>query len=137
MALSWKARHKGKIYCAPACGRGCTYKEYLRSHKLADRLVKKCEKEVGGKWKKYIHENQGWHYSVSLVNGNININEDRKTGTYWIMAYQSCTPSHLCVRQHSKLLKWLVNRQLRVIQKEAALWQNYVDRNKNALGKLK
>lgn len=76
---SWKPKRQGNIYCAPACGRGCTHAEYLKAHKLADALIKKCEKEVGGKWEKRIHENLGWYYSVSLVGGDITISEHRRS----------------------------------------------------------
>ena len=67
--MAWKPKKKGKIYCSPACGRGCTLREYKQAcssgKKLAAKL-KNIDTDVkGGKWKVEIHENLGWHFRVS------------------------------------------------------------------------
>lgn len=55
---SWNPVRKGAIYCAPACGRGCTHVEWQdATHKgkvLVDRL--------GKGWTAVISENLGWHF---------------------------------------------------------------------------
>lgn len=58
--LSWKPRRRGAIYCAPACGRGCTHNEYL----AAVRDAKALAKELGEGWKVRVTENLGWHFSA-------------------------------------------------------------------------
>lgn len=80
--LSWKARRQGTIYCAPACGRGCTKKEHdlaqERGRKLAKRLS---TKKVGlGKWTVLVHENLGWHYRAVSPCGRIKVHENRYQG---------------------------------------------------------
>ncbi len=61
--LSWTPVRKGKTYCAPACGRGCTHKEYLEARAAAAKLCKL----LGPAWKPRIWENLGWHYEVRLA----------------------------------------------------------------------
>ena len=62
--LSWKPKRKGKVFCAPACGRGCLYSEYLFVKKEAKELSKFLKDKVGGKWKVHIWENLGWYSSL-------------------------------------------------------------------------
>lgn len=58
--LSWKPKASGKVYCAPACGRGCTRAEY----NAATRRVHALCKRLGRGWKPHVWENLGWHYSA-------------------------------------------------------------------------
>lgn len=60
MALSWKPVLRGAEYCAPACGRHCTKKEYDLAKARAKALVKR----LGRTWEARIWENLGWHYCV-------------------------------------------------------------------------
>ena len=129
----WKAKRRGDTYCAPACGRGCTHKEYLRANTLADELVKKCEKEVGGKWEKDVFENLGWHYSVILVGGNISIREHEGTDKPYSIGFKGGTPSQIHLGTASNSLKWLVDKQLNAIKKEANKWNDYLSSNKKSL----
>lgn len=69
MGLSWKAKKKGDVYCAPACGRGCTVAE----HKLAKSRAKTLAKRMGKGWKKRVWENMGWHYSVISPCGRVKV----------------------------------------------------------------
>ncbi len=134
MTFSWKPKREGKLYCSPACGGGCTHAQYVKAHKLADRLIKKCEKQAGGKWEKRVHENLGWHYCVSLVGGNIAIMENKDSDKpYSVASHVGGTPSQIFIRSHSKSIKWLVDKQLRMVQKEADKWNNYLSVNKKAL----
>lgn len=57
---SWEPVRKGAIYCAPACGHGCTWAEYQDA--LA-RAKKVCE-ELGEGWEPDLSENMGWFASV-------------------------------------------------------------------------
>lgn len=55
--LSWTPRRRGKIYCAPACGRGCTRAMYDRAHREATKIAK----ALGPGWKIRVWENLGWY----------------------------------------------------------------------------
>jgi hypothetical protein len=67
--LSWTPKRQGNRYCAPACGRGCTIGEFRRAErqalKMAARLSLVQTDVKGGRWKIRVHENLGWHWSVS------------------------------------------------------------------------
>lgn len=63
--LSWIPKRRGKIYCSPACGGGCTYAEYLSAKTKAAKLVKR----LGRGWKPRVWENLGWHYQA--VKGDV------------------------------------------------------------------
>lgn len=58
--LSWEPALRGKIYCAPACGGGCT----KAAHDLATARAKALAAGMGPGWKARVWENLGWHYSV-------------------------------------------------------------------------
>jgi len=60
VSLSWKAKRKGDVYCAPACGRGCTYEEYMRAKTEATMVAR----ELGPHWRPYVWENQNWYWDV-------------------------------------------------------------------------
>ena len=59
-SLSWKPRRVGDIYCAPACGYHCKYKDYLKTKKDAAAL----NKRLGYGFKPVVWENGGWNYRV-------------------------------------------------------------------------
>jgi hypothetical protein len=60
-ALSWEPRRDAHgLYCAPACGRGCTLAEYKDALKRAETLAKR----LGPGWTPRVHENLGWHSKV-------------------------------------------------------------------------
>ena len=131
MSLSWEAVRNGDTYCAPACGAGCTWKEFQRVTKLAKALAEKCNKEVGGEWETNIHENLGWFYSVTLKEGNITIYE--RQGQYSIGSHRGGTPSLVYLGLHSDSIKELVDKQLELIQEEADKWNSYLKINRKAL----
>lgn len=56
--LSWKPRRSGAIYCAPACGGGCTKAAYDKAWRKARALAR----ALGRGWKPVVSENLGWHY---------------------------------------------------------------------------
>ena len=58
--LSWTPMRSGARYCAPACGRGCTYTEYEAAKAVADSIVA----ELGGAWLPRVEENLGWFGSA-------------------------------------------------------------------------
>ena len=76
--LSWKPKRKGEVYCAPACGRGCTHAEYLKAQKLAKKLAK----QLGGGFKPVVWENMGWHWEVEKNGLNVSYHLGRYGATF-------------------------------------------------------
>lgn len=70
---SWKPQRRGDIFCAPACGGGCTKK----AHDAAQRKAKALAKRLGREWKPHVWENLGWHYSVGLADRRLHVHERR------------------------------------------------------------
>lgn len=68
-ALSWTPESNGSVYCAPACGRGCTTTEYNRAVKKVDKLAKR----MGNGWTPRVWENLGWHYAVISPCGRLKV----------------------------------------------------------------
>jgi hypothetical protein len=66
---NWKPQRRGNIYCAPACGGGCTWAAYQAAQSNARKLAKR----MGKGWKTRVHENLGWHYNVISPCGRIKI----------------------------------------------------------------
>lgn len=64
---SWEPVRNGVLYCAPACGRGCTWREHQRAHRLAWTLAKR----LGRGWRGEVWEQLGWHYRA--VRGPIQV----------------------------------------------------------------
>lgn len=85
MALSWKAVRRGRIYCAPACGAGCTFDAYTKALKEATALAKRLNKVSEG-WKPVVHENLGWHWRVSK--GKLDVHKWR-SGEYGVFLQTS------------------------------------------------
>ena len=62
--LSWIPRRRGAIYCAPACGHGCTYAAYERATENARRLAAILSFATHATWLPHVWENLGWHYEA-------------------------------------------------------------------------
>jgi hypothetical protein len=71
--LSWTPVSRGGLYCSPACGAGCTRKEYDRAVRDADRLVRRLR---GSGWRAEVWENLGWHFRA--VSGTVQVTGDRR-----------------------------------------------------------
>lgn len=57
---SWKPVAKGKTFCSPGCGHGCTKHEHRHVTREANQLARM----MGPGWKPRVHENMGWHFYV-------------------------------------------------------------------------
>jgi hypothetical protein len=71
--LSWKPVRRGAIYCAPACGYECTWREYQSALRRADSMRRLLEKAFPLQWKARVHENMGWHYGVVSSCGRLKV----------------------------------------------------------------
>lgn len=67
-ALSWTPVRNGAIYCAPACGRGCTAQQHEEAVKQAANLARRLPGFEPDVW-----ENLGWHYQA--VCGSVKVRE--------------------------------------------------------------
>jgi hypothetical protein len=83
--LSWEPRRVLNRYCAPACGRGCTWQEYQHAVASADELVKQMK---GSGWEPVVWENIGWHWKI--VSGPVQVHPGYYGG-FWCMIGASPT----------------------------------------------
>lgn len=74
--LSWTPVRRGAIYCAPACGRGCTFAEYQHAVKSGKKLAA----TLGTGWTSSVSENLGWFYEATSPCGRMRVSplEDRR-----------------------------------------------------------
>lgn len=81
-ALSWKPVRRGPIYCAPACGLGCTWLAFKRVTRAAEALARR----LGKGWEPEVWENLGWHYSVTRggKRGKVKITESDGRFRVWL-----------------------------------------------------
>lgn len=71
MTLSWTPVANGLIYCAPACGHGCTQIQYGTAIHQAMALAMK----LGPGWEPNVWENLGWHYKAISPCGLIKVHK--------------------------------------------------------------
>lgn len=116
--LSWEPVRRGKLYCAPACGRGCTMEEYVSAVRAARKLAKRLRG-----WRVRIWENLGWHYAASDQSGRLKVHPFTSKGKVrsytallWTWAESAPTPEgavrkvrRRCAREIKALEKLLVN----------------------------
>lgn len=72
----WQAVHNGDKYCAPACGGGCTYADYVKA--VADAQT--AALAMGEGWEPVVWENLGWHSKIVHPHCEIYLHRS----TYWI-----------------------------------------------------
>lgn len=63
----WVPRRRGKVYCSPACGRGCKYSDYRR----AVAKAKSMRRALGPDWTAAVHENGGWFSRATSKCGRV------------------------------------------------------------------
>lgn len=94
--LSWTPVLKGRKFCSPACGRGCTKAEHDKATRDAAALCKL----LGPGWQPHVWENLGWHYAAITADGTesgyiqvhpnlatftVYLNTDGRTGGQWVV----------------------------------------------------
>lgn len=86
--LSWKPRQRGHIYCAPACGRDCTYAEFTHATKEAEKLARILNRGTIGKdWKPVVHENMGWYWRAVDGSGRMKVHGNHYDKNYSYTAF--------------------------------------------------
>lgn len=76
--LSWSPKRRGAVYCAPACGAGCTWSAYQRARRAGARLAKR----LGKGWAVRMNENMGWYYSVDSRCGRLQVSGPGDSASY-------------------------------------------------------
>lgn len=64
--LSWEPKRRGDIYCAPACGAGCTHQAYLQAVKDAEVMASKAKG-----FSPLVTENMGWYARAEALKRHI------------------------------------------------------------------
>lgn len=89
--LSWTPKRRGRLYCAPACGRGCTRAEFLRANREAKESLARIKREEPGVavgLKIRVWENMGWFWQLRgsdfVLHPDLGL--DGPKGTFWILA---------------------------------------------------
>jgi hypothetical protein len=128
--LSTTPVRNGNTYCSPACGLGCTYKEFTIATEKAKSLKERCEREIGGEWDVRIHENLGWHWSVFHKASRIEIHYGGylSKGDYFDIGILGGTPSSISLHPKSfNSPKEAWDKQIEVIAKEAKMWNDLLN----------
>ena len=116
----WTPVRHSDTYCAPGCGRGCTWKEYQRALRKAEALRRKMKT---GDWRIHVHDNLGWHYSI--VCGGLGcyrqIEVFEYDGEYHAGLFGG-TPSEVHVSEYFKDPNKAVAAQLQRIRQVTAEW---------------
>lgn len=120
--LSWVPVRKGNIYCAPACGHGCTFAAFqaatLKAETLAERL--------GKGWQIHVTENLGWHHAV--IKGDIWV---RQTGAREFYARFA----HGSINATASTPRAAISELLDMALEERARWNRYCAKLNAALQK--
>ena len=87
--LSWTPVARGKTYCSPVCGCGCTRADYERAVRDADQLVRRLR---GEGWRAVVWENCGWHFKA--CSGTVQVYGDRR-GRGGSLRYSCMISSHV------------------------------------------
>lgn len=70
----WIAVRRGDIYCAPACGGGCTHAAFVKANADAKNLCAELEQTTGIKgWTTHVWENLGWHHKAVSSCGRVKV----------------------------------------------------------------
>jgi hypothetical protein len=69
---------KGRIYCSPFCGYGCTYASFQDATKKSEALAR----SMGEGWASDVWENLGWHWRVVSEDGLLKVHPGRD-GSYY------------------------------------------------------
>lgn len=82
--MNWKPIRRGKTYCSPACGAGCTHAEYLKAKSDSAAVIEQLKTKG---WKSYVWENMGWHWTLVNARCGISLHKTDCTDgrSYWCM----------------------------------------------------
>jgi hypothetical protein len=77
-SAAWDPVERGSIYCAPACGSGCTREEFERVTRAAVELCA----ELGPGWEPRVWENMRWHGEVYFGGVHVSLPKDYDRDRY-------------------------------------------------------
>jgi hypothetical protein len=106
-------RKRDGTYCAPSCGAGCLYKDYLRVKAAALRAAK----DLPG-WHVEVFDNLGWYWALHSPYYYLTV-RPMLNGKYTCAMYGG-TPTHLsCVYGGSATPSAAVRHYLKFLQHKA------------------
>lgn len=72
--LSWNPVRRGKVYCSPRCGGGCTWEDHRVAKMNAQQLAHHLNRTMGPRgWLPRVWENLGWHWCVVSRDGTMKV----------------------------------------------------------------
>ena len=82
---NWIPVVRGAVYCSPACGGGCTRKDFNRAMQTAQALLRKMKSKG---WILDVWENNGWHCALQSKDGlELHVSFDHSgRPSYWCLA---------------------------------------------------
>ena len=126
----WVPVLKGKTFCSPGCGASCTKVAHDTAHKQAKTLATTLKKITSKEWVPRVWENLGWHYSVTIKEGDLTIHPaDSSSKNYSIYSHCNGTPAQVSTNSSGPDLKKLIENQLEIVKLEAKRWNTYLKRN--------
>ena len=81
-APSWVPKRRGAVYCAPACGAGCTWEEYQRARTEGKALAA----TLGALWAFRVWENMHWYFEAVSPGGYIAVHGSKGSYTAYFNA---------------------------------------------------
>jgi hypothetical protein len=75
----WTPVARGAIYCAPACGGGCTKAAFQKATREASQVAKR----LGEGWAPHLNENLGWYWTVRK--GPLQVSASSKPGYFFCL----------------------------------------------------
>jgi hypothetical protein len=132
-ALSWEPKRRGDIYCAPACGSGCTLAEYKDAVKRAETLAKR----LGPGWTPRVHENLGWHSRAIDATGfwKISVSREYRTKKLRYLAFLGENDIGGRWAEGADTPEAAIDAVLAIARQEFAVLENLVRAGENAVTK--
>lgn len=78
----WIPVKRGRTYCSPACGGGCTIDAYNKALSVSGYWMK----VLGGNWRTRVYENLGWHWCLYWEHDGFFISLYCDGEKWWTMA---------------------------------------------------
>lgn len=79
----WTPVRKGKIYCSPGCGLGCTHKSFLKVTSATEALVEELQRGTHSTaWRARVWDNLGWYGTAALDVKGLDVTVSQSVGDH-------------------------------------------------------